>query len=782
MREGKGMTEQGITRRTMVGWLIAGPTLIAGGSLGRPSTALAKLPTIQPVDAYDLSDLLKDSTRATWNLVTVEVRPDGTVHFDLPRSENGQGLTTSFGMIVADELDVSLDKVQVTLADAQPDLQFNQFTGGSASTIDLYEPVRQACAAARQRMLEVASDKLEVPLGELTIDDGVISGRGRSITYGELSTVAAVSKTRRSTAKARVKRADELKLVGRPHRRTDARRAVTGQKPFAMDLDIPGALPTMLCRAPTINGNAEALLNRAEIEAMPGVEDVQVIPRVNTTTLVVNGGVAVRAQTFGQCIDAIRKMKVRWSAGTAAGKSADTVLADLRGNELPMVPAAGTAIEEEFVFHFRPGDPLETNCAVADVREDSAEIWAPLKSPIAAQRRIATNLQMPGDKVKVHVTEGGGSFGRHLFSDGAMEAAHVSRAFGNKPVRLMWSRADGPRQGRNHPMCVVRNRATHDGSQVTTFSQRFTSVATDYTMGFGEILSAVAATPPLGNLGYAQTVYNLTANVPYDFGIVDMAINEIYEYNTFNTSSVRNIYSPEMRTSIELLVDQIAIALKKDPLEFRLETARDARMRAVIERVKKESNWGRAMKPGTAQGIGVHREYKGFAACVVEVDARAKTVNRTKVGGKTGPRVTRATYVVDVGLPINPLGLQAQMMGGIMDGIGQVFTYCLHLKDGAFLEASWDNAFYTRQWNVPPRLDVHIMPANQDLPGGAGEFGVAASMAATACAYSRAVGKMQTVFPVGYDDLGFTPYPFVPPIPASPKNGLKYRNAPKQHH
>jgi isoquinoline 1-oxidoreductase beta subunit len=122
------------------------------------------------------------------------------------------------------------------------------------------------------------------------------------------------------------------------------------------------------------------------------------------------------------------------------------------------------------------------------------------------------------------------------------------------------------------------------------------------------------------------------------------------------------------------------------------------------------------------------------------------------------------------------------MMGGIMDGIGQVFTYCLHLSDGAFLEASWDNAFYTRQWNVPPRVDIHVMPATTDHPGGAGEFGVAASMAAAACAYSRAVGKMQTEFPVTYHDLGFKPYPFVPPIPASPRNGLRYRKAPKQHH
>jgi isoquinoline 1-oxidoreductase beta subunit len=517
---------------------------------------------------------------------------------------------------------------------------------------------------------------------------------------------------------------------------------------------------------------------------MPGVLDVQLIPNTNTDDNgTILGGIAIRGETFGQCIDAVRACKVRWSDGSAAGKTVASVTKDLQAAELPMTPALpGHTVEDVFTFHFRPGDPLETNCAVADVREDRAEVWSALKSPIWAKERIAANLRLPVEAVTVHVTEGGGSFGRHLFSDGAFEAAHISRAFGNKPVRLMWTRADGPRQGRCQPMKLVRNRATHDGTQVTSFSQRMTSVATDFTQGLGEILTAVAATPQGQNyLQYSNTVYSLTANVPYNFGPVDMLLNEVYDYNTFNTSSVRNIYSPEIRTSIELLTDKLAGELKKDPLDFRIEYARDERMKAVLRKVKEASEWGKAMPPGTAQGVGIHREYKGFAACVVEVDTTAKTVGRKKTGGKTGPRVTRVTYVVDVGLPINVLGLKAQMMGGIMDGIGQCFTYCLHLDKGAFLEASWDNAFYTRQWNVPPRVDVIVMPPTTDKPGGAGEFGVAASMAASACAYSRAVGKMQTTFPVTYDDLGFKPYPFVPPIPESPKNGLKYRNAPKQH-
>jgi isoquinoline 1-oxidoreductase beta subunit len=179
------------------------------------------------------------------------------------------------------------------------------------------------------------------------------------------------------------------------------------------------------------------------------------------------------------------------------------------------------------------------------------------------------------------------------------------------------------------------------------------------------------------------------------------------------------------------------------------------------------------MAPSTAQGIAVHMEYKGRAACLAEIDCRPQTVDRKVPNAYTGPRVTKVVYVVDVGLPINPLGLQAQMMGGIMDGIAQALSYSLHLQNGRFLEGSWDNAYYTRQWNVPPQVEVIVMPPTSNEPGGAGEFGVAATMAAVAGAYGRATGTMPTSFPINHDQpLGFTPLPTVPPIPQSPTDGI----------
>jgi isoquinoline 1-oxidoreductase beta subunit len=762
----------GVSRRRFIGYLLAGPTLIAAVDLSGPQRADASIPTVQPVDAYDLSDLLTDAAMPTSNLITVVVNKDGTVSFALPRAEVGQGITTAVAMVIADEMDLSISKVNVTLADARPELLFNQFTGGSNTMHAIYTPVRTAAAIARAGLTRAAVAQLGGQASGYTVHDGVItSPDGRRVAFSQLAKRAAVKRTTKVGVALKPRSAQ--KIVGTPQGRVDAHDIVTGRKQFAMDIVVPNALPTMVCRPPTINASAEKVLNQAAVKAMPGVTDVVLIPHTPT----VAGGVAVRAQTFGQCIDAIRALKVSWGPGSVDDKTESSVMADLKAAELPLTPAVplATAIDETFTFYQRPGDPLEPNCAVANVHGDGAEIWSSLKSPIWAREQIAENLGLPLENVIVHVAQGGGSFGRHLFCDAAFESAVISKAMG-KPVKLMWARTDSFRQGRSHPMCLSRVRAQYAAGNVVAFDQRHTSVATDFTQGLGELLSATAATPPDANLlEYSEAIFTLTASVPYNFGVATQLLNEVYQYNTFNTSSVRNIYSPEMRTAGELIVDKLAKALGKDPYAFRQEYLRDSRMLAVLKKAATEGQWGRSMAPGTAQGIAVHKEYKSAAACVVEIDCTPATVNRKIQDAFTGPRVTRVTFAVDAGLPINPLGIEAQMLGGINDGIAQALTFSLHLQDGHWLEGSWDNAYYTRQWNTPPEVNVIVMPATSSTPGGIGEFGVAATMAATACAYWRATGSFPTQFPINHHQpLGFTPYPTVPPLPQSPTDGLQY--------
>ena len=788
------------SRRRFLGYVIGGPTLVTTARwVGGLDVAQAAPPPLSPVpsigpqiaESYDLIDFLRDASRPTANLLTITAEEDGTFSFELHRTEVGQGINTAVAMIIADELGVSLDRINITQADARPELLFNQLTGGSNSIYTIYDPVRIAAAVARKRLLDAAAIALGAAGNELAILDGVIKGPGgTSIGFGELSRKAASAVTEAVEVEPRT---GEFAYVGKPTKRIDARAMVTGEQRYTLDLDVvPDAVPVMVARPPSMSGRPVRVRNEAEVLAVPGVQQLAVV----------EFGVAIAADTFGQCIDALQVIDVEWVDGPAVGMSDDDVQAELAAAEIPQVAPnvtgavsrlggllglpVSTPVQTEdytFTFAFQPNCPLETNPCVADVRADSAEIWGPMKTPLVALQDIAEVLGLPQDAVTVHVVQGGGSFGRDLFWDAAREAAITSQAMG-RPVKLSYTRTDDFRQGRVHPACRSSIRVTHDADDIVSFAQHHTSVNTDFGHGLGEIITRKFDELPsgLGGMGFSQTVWYLTQYVPYDFGVVEQTLAETLpapgvdlETQLFRTGSMRNIYSPNVVTARELVVDQVCERLGVDPVEFRLRTLRDARSRAVMEQVATAGNWGRTMAPGTAQAVGFHSEYKGRAACLIEIDTRPQTVNRTVPTAKyayTGPRVTKAIYAVDVGLCINPTGLEAQMIGGMMDGIANALSYSLHLVDGAYAEDSWEHAYYTRQWNTPFETEVYILDSGSETPGGAGEFGVAATMAATACAYARATGTVPTSFPINHDMPLAESIVAQGTIPQSPTDGL----------
>ncbi len=760
-----------LTRRGLLTYAVSAPVLTIaagfGANLATPGTAHAlPLPLTPPdsVDYYDVGDSIVQTSLPTMPLVKLSIGTDGRVKLDLPRLESGTGIATAAGMMVAEELDVPISSVDVTAADAMPELVYNQLTGGSSS-VRCFDPALPVmAAAARARLLAAAAQQWGVASASLTVTAGVVYGPGGlSAGYGSLTVAASLLAL---PGNVTPKLPSQYQLIGKRTPRLDLRDIVTGKKKFTMDLAVPGAKPTVFRMPTQIRGSVIRVNNMSAVQAMPGVIAVVVVPP-GGTVVQRQVGVAVMAETFGQAWDAGNALDVTWGDGPLKGQSNDSIQVSLKAAVLPLaVPGLGTTtIDAEFEFAPANHAPLEVECAIADVRADRAEIWAGLQCPIVTLQATAIDLGLPQNSVKVHVIPSGGAFGRRLFWDPVQVAAYVSQVTG-RPTKLQYLRSNDMRHTRMRPPSYHRVRATLLLGQVTSYEQRIGMVRLDARHGYGEIGTALAGSLPptvgqtVGNMGYEQFFFKTMVASPYNFGVCTKVLTPVDI--PMNTVSYRSVHIQPSRSVEEIIVDEIAKKQGKDPLAFRLEYLRLARTKAVLQAVASAGNWGRSMAAGTAQGIAAHQESRSHTACLVEIDAR----NLADV------RVTKAVIAIDVGKPINPSGIEQQVMGALAESISLVLTAGLHVQDGLPIEGSYSQYHFARMKNFPKDVQVIIMPNKGDAIGGLGEVGLSASSGAIANAWARATGLKPRKFPL-YFPVDFTPFPpgafptrVIVPVPA----------------
>lgn len=700
-----------LSRRRFMVYSLAASTLTVAAPLGCDTSSAEGAEA-----ARRPSDVLVSGTDE--EMLVLEVTEANRVVVRLPRVEVGQGVTTAVAMLIAEELDARLADVDIPLADART--QGNQFTGGSSSVRSLYGPARELAAMARAKLVTAAARRWRLPAWTLrTRDTRVFAPDGRTATFGSLT--ASAARIDRPAVSTRPKPASRHRVIGRPTTRIDARDIVTGKAKYAGDLTVAGAKPTVVARPPTLGGRAVSVDDRAA-RAMPGVHAV----------VKVAGGVAVVAESFHHAFKARDALKITWAPGPLASLSDTAIRSRLRAAvPAPTAPPPGsTQVEGEFEFAFVSHAPMEVLTAVADVRADRAEIWFSSQTPMDARDSIASAVGLPPSKVRVHVVRGGGSFGRRLNHDAALEAALISKA-ARRPVKLMWSRADDIRHGRMRPAGHHRIRASHARSRVVAFTHMTASVSESYEArglsaqgGAASAARAVAAPLPSDS-----GLYNF-GRVSGDSGSVELAMP---------LGAWRSVDSGTMRTAEEIIVDEVARSLRQDPVAFRRTTLRNKAVRAVLDKAAAAGDWGRKLPAGQAQGVAVHEEYGSCVACLVEIDAT----------DPKNPRVTKVVMAADVGTAVNPRGLEAQLMGTAIDGISTVLQAGLHIDRGAVRESSYADFRYARQRHAPLHFEAHIMPSRRD-PGGAGELGVPAAAGAVANAYARATGTKPRRFPLDF--------------------------------
>ncbi len=695
----------------------------------------------------------------------LEIASDGSITIWCAKSEVGQGVRTSLPMIVAEELGCDWRHVTVAQADLDPKYG-DQLTGGSLSVRTSYSDLRKAGAAAREMLLTAGARQWNVSSSECRAENGSVLHlpTARRIAFEELISAASALTP---PADPPLKKSSDFALVGKPTRRTDCKAKIMGTAQFGIDTRVPGMLVASVERCP-VYGGAPRLFNGDKIKSMPGVRAVLEVPAVHLTHQFGEAsgpdsrnftcsGVAVVADSTWASLEARKALQVEWSETGSARESTDSLreqLAVLTSKPAAVIrndgdfdkahAASPTQIEAIYQVPFLAHAAMEPVNCTAHVRDDFCELWTPTQIPGAAADAVAKALNIPRDRVQVHVTFIGGAFGRRLIQDYAVEAALISREV-HAPVQVIWTREDDIHHDFYRPAARHHFRAGLDSRNnlVSWFHRAASPSIGQFYSGTG--ISASAAAEVNGPDFPAFSV----SNFRLEFAVAQSGMPLGYWRSVENSGNGFAIYS---------FLDEAAHAAARDPVEFLLGVlgpARKidlggnhgmidiARRRRVIELAAERSGWGKPLPKGTGRGIAAYFGYGTYVAHVAEVSC---DVSNGAV------RIHRVACAIDCGLAVNPLGVEAQMQSAINFGLAQTLKSEITVTNGRVNESNFHDYEVLRMRDAPPSIDVHIVPST-DPPGGCGEPGVPPVAAAVGNAVFAATGKRVRKLPIRADDL-----------------------------
>ncbi|MEQ1823875.1 MAG: molybdopterin cofactor-binding domain-containing protein [Fimbriimonadaceae bacterium] len=633
----------------------------------------------------------------------LKIDSDGSITVSITRSDMGQGVRTTFAMLVAEELDADWTKVNVANAPGDSALYGGQGTGGSSSTRSMNKKLRTIGASARLMLIGAAAKKWNVEASTCKTENGkVLSADGKSLTYGELAEAAQAIAVPDAVT---LKESSSFKVIGKATKRVDNHDVVTGKAMFAYDVSVEGMLFAVCLRPPAFAATQTAIDDK-ETRAVPGVIDVIPIP----------SGIAVIAKNTWAALKGREKLKVTWEGGktdvTTRMLRADMKQAAIAHKELPV---GGKVIEANFELPYLAHAAMESLNALADVREDSAEVWTGSQSPDSAQNSISRVLGLPKEKVTVHNMLLGGGFGRKFTNEWVMEAVNLSKIV-KKPIKLLWTRECDMQNDLYRPMSEHAIKASvDDAGNPTGWSHQYIQA------------------PGRGNGEYGSNTY-----LPYE--IPGAAMRGAGVSSPVPTGAWRSVEHGHLIVVNECFIDELAHAAGQDPLAFRLKLIKSPRLKKVVESAAKHAGWGTAMPAGSGRGIAC---FDGYGSCIAHV------VEATVADGEV--KITRMVAVVDAGTTINPLGVEAQIQGGFMDGLSTALKAAITIRAGGTAEDNFDRYHWARMSDAP-KMEIFIEDSGGAF-GGMGEVSYPSAPAAIANAVFAATGKRVRQFPIKVEDL-----------------------------
>lgn len=683
----------------------------------------------------------------------IEITTGNEVRIVSPQTEIGQGVFDTLAMIVADELDADWPRVVVRLphankAFANP-VSKRQRIGGSDSVMAYREPLRQVGAAAREMLVAAAAARWKVPAESCsTRDSRVLHGAsGRSLTYGELAVEAAALPVPRQP---KLKAAGELRLTGKRLGRKDTPSKVDGSAVFAVDVREPGMVFAALRRSNSLAGrllrfDASKVSQRRGVVAVVPLDDAVAVV-AESWWIARQAAEALEVEFDDSAMNAVNSESLRESMRRALDDDSaaleQTLVvpgsnpprrepADRAAVAAALARSDATRLELVYEVPYLAHMTMEPQSCVAKVTADSCRVMGGLQQPDFALELAARLTGLPPERVRVDVVFGGGGFGRRWELDSVRQAVSIAKQVPGRAVNLIWTREQDMQHDFYRPAHMARYRASIDAA--------------------GNVLAVQGRTVGQSLLGYkgmrrdktqpdAASSFGL---IPAEYDLPNRLCDWVELQAQVPVGFWRAVGASQNGFFAESMMDELAHAAKRDPLEFRRGLIRsNPRALALLERLATESGWSKPLAKGHGRGVALSSGFGSICGQVFEVSVAGSTV-----------KIERVTCVYDCGPVLNPSTVEAQIEGGIVYGLCAAIDGEITLAGGKVQQGNFHDQPMLRLSETPP-MKIVLMDSQHRI-GGVGEAGVPPVAAALANAIFAVTGRRYRTLPLRKAGLEF---------------------------
>ena len=655
----------------------------------------------------------------------ISIGTDNSITLFNHRPEMGQGTFASIPMIIAEELEVDINKVIVKQSEANQDLYGSQMVVGSRSIQSEFDKLRMMGATAKEMLKQAAANRWSITIDQCTAEDGSVSDNsGNVLSYGELVEDAGQLEVPQNPV---LKHPADFKIIGQSIARQDIPLKTNGVAIFGIDHSVPDMLYASVERSPVFLGTV------IDFDATEALK-VNGVRHVLKTSREVYGnireGVAVLADNYWAAVKARKLLNINWDTKDLEKISGETVMKDSyemslkegdelynNGNVDSVFKGAGHVIEAAYETPYQAHVPMEPMNALVHIRKDSAEFWGSTQSPNRLKSFISSKYDIPQKSIKINYTFMGGGFGRRSMTDVVEEAADLSFQ-AERPVKVIWSREDDQTQGPFRACSLNVCKAVLDkNGKIKALEHKV--IAQEIRNQTGEDMKASR---------------QLMGGITTDYLIPNYAVKGVLRKRHVPISYWRAVYHSTNPFAHESFIDELAFMAKKDPLDFRLDMLDHPRFRRVLKEISKVTNWHATRPEGVGKGLAMVERSGAHFAMVVEVMRKGDLIVPTKI-----------TTVLDLGICINPDTVRAQTEGSIIMGLGAVYAG-LTLKNGAIVEQNF-HTYPMLDISQCPEIETIILPSDAP-PDGAGESGLPTVAPALANAIFDLTGKRFRKLPI----------------------------------